>query len=160
MPRDDSGTLYQDLLNSWADLLRAMSSLTTGIATLGGPAAGDGPRPAKEDEPQLVALLGEISLILATSGARYWLGAAETLAKLLPAIDGNLGASREDPTRAAAARASLINELRAALRSLTDLSYQESRRAQAEFENFARRLAPDVTSEASSEHWRRWTVKS
>jgi len=115
--------------------------------------------PALAADPQLASLLIETSLVLATSGVRFWAGAVEAVAKALPSIGAGFGAADEDPARAAAARAAAVDEIRAGLSSLTSLSQQESRRALVELDALAHELYPATPSEGTGEHWRRWTVK-
>jgi hypothetical protein len=110
-------------------------------------------------DPQLASILSAAWLLFVTSGVRYWLGAAETWAKLLPSIDAGLEAARENPSHLPEARTILIDELRGSLRTLMDLSYRESRRVALEFEDIVHPPAPDSARENPSQYWRRWTVK-
>jgi len=157
---DQKGTHYRDLLSAWVEVLRAWGVVTDGLAAREA-SAPDGAkhRPPPAADPQIVSLLAQMSLLFVTSGVRYWMGAAEAFAKLLPVIDLGLGAAGEDPTRLSAARAALIDELRGGLRSLTTLSSQESRRVLIEFENIVQQISPAAPSEKTGEYWRRWTVK-
>jgi hypothetical protein len=159
LPDNENLTTFQDVFDSWARLLRTFGPRSEDVEDRPKRAADVGERQTPTlGDPQLVSLLSEAWLLLMTSGVRYWIGAAETWLKLLPFIDLSLGSVREDPTRPSEARAVLIDELRASFRSLADISYQESRRAQATFENLVRNLASDVQNQ-TNEHWRRWTVK-
>jgi len=159
LPGDEKVASFQDVLDSWVEMLRTFDLRSDRGENRPTSAGGVGERQeVAPADPQIASLLSEAWLLLTTSGVRYWIGAAETWLKLLPHIDRSLAAAREDPTRLSEARAVLIDELRASFRSLAELSSQESRHAQTTFENLVRNLAPDGHGEPH-EHWRRWTVK-
>lgn len=158
----ESGTSYQDLLNSWSELVRVLAARAQKPGEPSG-SVEDGtlPQPPESMDPQLASILSAAWLLFVTSGVRYWLGAAETWAKLLPSIDAGLEAAREDPSHLPEARTILIDELRGSLRTLMDLSYRESRRVALEFEDIVQPPAADSAGEGenSNHYWRRWTVK-
>ena len=64
-----------------------------------------------------------------------------------------------DPSKSGEARGILVDTLRAYLREMVDLPYQESRRLQAELEEIIRKLTPTPDGEQEEAYRRRWSVK-
>jgi hypothetical protein len=109
-----------------------------------------------EDSSDIASFLGQTWMVAASSGFRYWRRLAEMYgehqAGLLQALTS--GGLSEDERRA------MIDELRAYVRDLGDVSLQEARVLQSELERLSHGLA--AGSGLGSEHAphrRRWRAK-
>lgn len=149
-PRPAPGEL--DLVRSWCDALRRVAGAADDLlATRHADGARDS-RSAGEISPEFVAFLGPAWLAFMASSMRYWTGAAETWAQMLPAL---VQVARNDP----GAPSALIEALRSGLRDLADLPAEEFRRLQSQLENLVQRSGVVRPEERDGEYWRRWTVK-
>jgi hypothetical protein len=120
-----------------------------------GSAAAD--RPMAQDGMDLVGFLGQTWMVAASSGLRYLARLTrmygEHQAGLLQALMS--GGLSEDQHRA------MIDELRAYMRDLGDVSLQEARLLQSELERLSLGLAAAVGPEtARTPHRRRWRAKA
>ena len=151
-PRDRPAPGELDLVRSWCDALRRLAGAAADrLATRHADGARDS-RSAGEISPKFVAFLGPAWLAFMASSMRYWTGAAETWAQMLPAL---VQVARNDP----GAPSALIEVLRTGLRDLADLPAEESRRLQSHLENLVQRYGAVRPEERDGEYWRRWTVK-
>ena len=109
-----------------------------------------------QDAVDVAGFLGQTWMVAASSGFRYWRRLAEMYgehqASLLQALMG-AGLSENE-------RRAMIDELRAYVRELGDLSLQEARVLQSELEHLSLGLAAAVDAGAeNAEHRRRWRAK-
>jgi hypothetical protein len=111
---------------------------------------------------------GDISLLVAqaylaasVSGVRYWRRVAQTYGTHQSGILQSLLARITDSSMSDNERCALIDEIRAYLREIGDVSFQEARIFQSELEKLSAQVA-DVggTSAEPSAHRRRWKAKS
>lgn len=109
-----------------------------------------------QDGVDIAGFLGQTWMVATTSGLRYWGRLAqmygEHQAGVLRALMS--GGLSEDERRA------MIDELRAYVRDLGDVSLQEARVLQSELERLSHGLAAAVDSAAPhAQHRRRWRAK-
>jgi hypothetical protein len=107
------------------------------------------------DPRRLLEATAEVPLLVLLAGVRTWSRCAEAWLELWLKAVRALGDAQTSPQ----ARAALLDEARAALREVTTLPVQESRRLQAELEALLDRLAAPAPPDASREYWRRWEAK-
>ncbi len=108
------------------------------------------------DSVDIATFLGQTWMVAASSGFRYWRRLAEMYgehqADLLQALMSS-GVSEDE-------RRATIDELRAYVRDLGDVSLQEARVLQSELERLSHGLAAAVGSGAEhAQHRRRWRAK-
>lgn len=131
----------------------AFAPLTEPFRMTGGAAADI---PMAQDGVDLAGFLGQTWMVAASSGLRYWARLAQTYgehqAGLLRAL---MSTGRSEDERRA-----MIDELRAYMRDLGDVSLQEARVLQSELERLSHGLAAAVGPEAArNPHRRRWRAK-
>jgi hypothetical protein len=142
-------------------ILRAASAFRelteAGVSTLGGEAAAPDRAPKAAGVASLVA---QAYLAAAVSGFRYWRRVAQTYGAhqssiLQSLLAGGAGAGLSDDERRA-----LVEEIRAYLREVGDVSLQEARILQSELEKLSAGVAEAGGAAAeSSTHRRRWRAK-
>jgi hypothetical protein len=120
---------------------------------LGGPTNG-----GHWSDVAALAIRAEVAATV--SGLRYWSKLAQIYGTHQVNIARSLSASVSDPTRADKERLVLIDEVRAYLREVGDLSVQEARALQSELEKLAAEAAAAASgAEGTSEYKRRWKMK-
>jgi hypothetical protein len=103
--------------------------------------------------------MAQASLAWMRSGFSYWRGWAEIYASHYPVMMQSLQAMTADPGRWQEARGVLIDNLRAYLREMAELPWQESRRLQAELEKIAGQVWPAPAGGQEEPYRRRANVK-
>ena len=156
----------EDLLGRWAELMQRMATAGAGAAPRppGDASSGRGPHvdgdpPVPAIDPRAVAFLGQATMAMMVTGARYWARAAEAWAKFLPLIPQGSAAPGVATAPDSTSRGEWIDQLRAALREFTDLPGQEAERLRTELDDIARRLWSSADEGRNGGYWRRWTVK-
>jgi hypothetical protein len=123
---------------------------------------------AKEDMPQggatdkaadMASVVAQAYLIAMVSGLRYWRRVAETYRTHESAIVRSLMARAAVPSRSDAERRALIDEIRAYLREVGDISVQEARIVQTDLDKLAAEVAKVASNCDESTHRRRWKTK-
>jgi len=123
---------------------------------------------AKEDMPQggatgkaadMAPLLAQTYLIAMVSGLRYWRRVAETYRTHESAIVRSLMARAAAPSTSDGERRALIDEIRAYLREVGDVSLQEARIVQTNLDKLAAEVARVASNGDESAHRRRWKTK-
>jgi hypothetical protein len=104
---------------------------------------------------ELVELMVQASLACITSGFRYWQRVAELYGSYALTVSHDLSDMHAASGNRAEVRGSLREHLRAYVRTLGDLTRQESRLLQLELEAIERRIWPAAESESVPPHWRR-----
>ena len=108
---------------------------------------------------QVLEVLTQASLLALTSALKSWVRTAELWARLAPALaQGYQDLAGEDLAQKEA-RAVLIDQMRAALREVAEVSGQEARQLQSDLERLFDRLRPVSAEEAGRPYRRRWNVK-
>lgn len=108
------------------------------------------------DGVEIIGFLGQTWMVAATSGLRYWGRLAHMYGEFQAVLLQALMSDRlsEDDRRA------MIDELRAYVRDLGDVSFQEARVLQSELERLSHGLAAAAGSAAAhAQHRRRWRAK-
>jgi hypothetical protein len=105
---------------------------------------------------ELIETLGEASIVVLNSAARYWMRVAEACAKHYPSLadlfaDGDTAGVPPDRVRVATER------LQACLRELADLPVEEAQRVRVELERLASTAGRPRDDDGP--YWRRWNVK-
>jgi hypothetical protein len=162
LAQGDVGGVAEQLAPFLDPMLRAASAFRelteSGVNALGGegPASPDGaPRAAG-----VASLVAQAYLAAAVSGFRYWRRVAQTYGAhqssiLQSFLAGGAGSSVPDEERRA-----LIEEVRAYLREVGDVSLQEARILQSELEKLSAGVAEAGGAGAEpSKHRRRWRAK-
>jgi hypothetical protein len=150
------------LARQLAEWARRMSAAGSAFASES-PAPGDDrgrPGPAERGGDGPINDLSEVPVLFMLSGLRLWARSAEVWARLGVAMVRGVGGAEPDAGQGDEARSSLlIDELRAALRELTTVSSQETRRLEAALEELGRRGRRDAPGDEPGPYWRRWEVK-
>jgi len=109
----------------------------------------------EQEGVEIASFLGQTWMVAASSGLRYLARLAqlygERQAGLWPALMSG-GLSRDE-------RRVMIDELRAYVRDLGDVSLQEARLLQSELERLSHELAAGVGADAAQARHRRWRAK-
>ena len=98
-------------------------------------------------------------LISMNSAFRYWSGWTKLYGSYYPEVGRYLSTISSDPGEREEARQSLLNNLSACIREMSDLSDQEFRRLQAELEEVSGKVWPMDEQDEAGTYWRRWNVK-
>ena len=123
---------------------------------------------ANEDMPQgrgtgkaadMASLVAQSYLIAMVSGLRYWRRVAETFRTHESAIVQSLMARAAVPRTSDQERRALIDEIRAYLREVGDISVQEARIVQTDLDKLAAEVAKVASNCDESTHRRRWKTK-
>jgi hypothetical protein len=107
----------------------------------------------------LASLVAQTYLIAVVSGLRYWRRVAETYRTHESAIARSLMARAAVPSMSDGERRALIDEIRAYLREVGDVSFQEARIVQTDLDKLAAEVARVVSNGDESAHRRRWKTK-
>ena len=137
------------------DLARAAAAFAPMVEPLRR-AAGAGDPGMAQEAAEIAGFLGQTWMVAASSGLRYWRRLAEMYGEHQAGILQALASGRlsEDERRA------MIDELRAYVREVGDVSLQEARLLQRELERLSFGLAAAVDAGSSQgEHRRRWRAK-
>jgi len=110
---------------------------------------------ATSDYGDLLNVMAQASLTWMNSGFRYWRRWLEIYASYYPAIMHSVQVMSSDPGKWEEARGVLIDNLRAYLREMAELPWQESRRLQAEFERIVGEVWPSAEGGQGEPHRRR-----
>jgi hypothetical protein len=123
---------------------------------------------ANEDMPQggatgktadMASLVAQSYLIAMVSGLRYLRRVAETYRTHESAIVRSLMARAAVPSTSDGERRALIDEIRAYLREVGDVSLQEARIVQTDLDKLAAEVARVASNGDESAHRRRWKTK-
>jgi hypothetical protein len=94
------------------------------------------------------------------SSYRYWSGLAEVYGRYYPEMDRLILTMSSDPSEREEARQTLLNNLSACCREMSDISNKEVRRFQAELAEVLAKVWPAETTDESGQYWRRrWNAK-
>ena len=107
----------------------------------------------------LASLVAQTYLVAMVSGLRYWRRVAETYRTHEPAIVRSLMARAAVPSTSEGERRALIDEIRAYLREVGDVSVQEARIVQTDLDKLAAEVAKVASNCDESTHRRRWKTK-
>jgi hypothetical protein len=158
LAQGDVGGMAEQLAPFLEPILRAASAFRelteTGVSTLGGEADAPDGAPKAAGVASLVA---QAYLAAAVSGFRYWRRVAQTYGAhqsgILQSFLAGGGVSGDE-------RRALIEEIRAYLREVGDVSLQEARILQSELEKLSVEVAEAGGAAAEpSNHRRRWRAK-
>jgi hypothetical protein len=143
-------------------MLRAASAFRelteAGFGALGG--EGSMPPDGTAKAGDLPSLVAQAYLAATVSGARYWRRVAQTYRTHQSGILQSLLARIADSSMSDNERCALIDEIRAYLREIGDVSLQEARIFQSELEKLSAQVAEAGGASAEpSEHRRRWRAK-
>jgi hypothetical protein len=109
---------------------------------------------------EIASLVAQAYVVAALGGLRYWRKLGQTYGAHQAGILRSLSASATNPNRSEEERRALIDELRAYLREVGDVSLQEARLFQSELEKLAAEAATAAGNpEDSPEYRRRWKAK-
>jgi hypothetical protein len=141
-------------------MLRAVSAFRDLTGANVGVGTGSG-QPQDAGKPtEIASLVAQAYVIAAMGGLRYWRKLAQTYGAHQAGILRSLSASATNPNRSEEERRALIDELRAYLREVGDVSLQEARSFQSELEKLAAEVATAAANpEDSPEYRRRWKAK-
>jgi uncharacterized coiled-coil protein SlyX len=103
----------------------------------------------------LIELTVQASLACITSGFRYWQRVAELYGSYALTVSRDLSDMRAAAENREEALGGLREHLRTYVRTLGDLTRQESRLLQSELETIERNIWPATASEHIPPHWRR-----
>ena len=164
MPKETDGANAADYFSYFNEFWRRMAAPGGGWATDDTTTANaqSEPKDPKDQTPdygELLDLLARASSVCMNGGFRYWKRWADTYSSFYPVINRSVAAMDSDPSKSGEARGILVDTLRAYLREMVDLPYQESRRLQAELEEIIRKLTPTPDGEQEEAYRRRWSVK-
>ncbi len=107
----------------------------------------------------LASLVAQTYLIAVVSGLRYWRRVAETYRTHESAIARSLVARAAVPNMSDGELRALIDEIRAYLREVGDVSFQEARIVQTDLDKLAAEVARVASNGGESAHRRRWKTK-
>jgi hypothetical protein len=110
---------------------------------------------ASEQYEELMELLVQTSLACLTSGCRYWQRVAELYGSYAVTVNQHLSHMRAAPGSREATWGSLREHLRAYVRTIGELTRQESRLLQSELEAIEQQIWPAAESGHTPPHWRR-----
>jgi hypothetical protein len=123
-------------------------------------AALAGPQEAEGAPRDLLALVARSNLIASAGGLRYWRKLAQIYAARQANMLRSLSAGTGGPGHSQEGRRALVEEFRAYLREIGDVSLQEARAFQSELEKLAADLATAAAApDESPEYRRRWRAK-
>ena len=161
LAQGDADGMAENLAPFLDPILRAASAFRelteTGVSAIGGEAASPDGAP---NAAGVASLVTQAYLAAAVSGFRYWRRVAQTYGAhqssiLQSLLAGGAGAGVSDDERRA-----LIEEIRAYLREVGDVSLQEARILQSELEKLSAEVAGAGGAAAEpSKHRRRWRAK-
>jgi hypothetical protein len=104
---------------------------------------------------ELIELTVQASLACITSGFRYWQCVAELYGSYALTVSRDLSDMKATSGTREEALGGLREHLRTYVRTLGDLTRQESRLLQSELETIERNIWPAAASEHIPPHWRR-----
>jgi|TARA_Y100000310_G_scaffold344554_1_gene457939 hypothetical protein len=112
------------------------------------------------DSQAILSFVTEAYRLAMSNGIQYWTRNTELAMRYLPTIADNLSAMNSDDQESNRARAVLIDTLRTWMCEFTDMSQQESRKLQAEFESLVGDLwLSESTDQDEGEYRRFWRTK-
>lgn len=159
----DAGAPLADALAgwcNWADMIEAYRSmLGAGARGSGGEMPAPGSAGGQSQNRDLLGFMSQAYLVFATSGIRSWTRTARTYAEHYPALSRLLVPRSSPNANDPEEQGILLDDLRALLRELAELSGQESQWMQAELAKLEGQMLSGASRQAG-DYARQWKCKS
>lgn len=152
------GRVGEPFLSPFAALLGASAPMGDIAEAERSAAAAGKAGPSDRRKPDdMGAFLTQACLVMATGGVRYWWRMAQTHAAHQSGILRSFVARAGDLNMSEQERRLLVDEIRAYLREIGDVSVREARVVQTQLDGLADGLAESTLGpEQPMKHWRRW----